>query len=82
MRRERKEKGEEKLTCSAIANQESLSILEVEMRKLEAVTKEIVDELGYLQRREMRMRDTNGESFFVLLHSSSFQAPSPFTYHL
>ncbi len=45
---------------SAIANQESLSILEVEMRKLEAVVKEIVDELRYLQRREMRMRDTNG----------------------
>ena len=52
-----------KLTGSAIANQESLSILEVEMRKLEAVTKEIVDELGYLQRREMRMRDTNGQSY-------------------
>ena len=31
------------------------------MRKLEAVAKEIVDELGYLQKREMRMRDTNGE---------------------
>jgi len=46
---------------SAIANQESLSLLEVEMRKLEAVVKEIVDEMGYLQRREMRMRDTNGE---------------------
>ena len=46
---------------SAIANQESLSILEVEMRKLEAVVKEIVGELGYLQRREMRMRDTNGK---------------------
>ena len=30
------------------------------MRKLEAVAKEIVDEMGYLQRREMRMRDTNG----------------------
>jgi len=60
-------KGEEKRKAdiSAIANQESLSILEVEMRKLEAVTKEIVDELGYLQRREMRMRDTNGESFFL-----------------
>jgi len=63
---QRKEKREGKLIYSAIANQESLSILEVEMRKLEAVTKEIVDELGYLQRREMRMRDTNGGSFFVL----------------
>ena len=54
--------GTQDLTCSAIANQESLSVLEVEMRKLEAVVKEIVDELGYLQRREIRMRDTNGEA--------------------
>jgi hypothetical protein len=30
------------------------------MRKLEGVVKEIVDELAYLQRREQRMRDTNG----------------------
>jgi hypothetical protein len=37
------------------------------MRKLEAVTKEIVDELGYLQRREMRMRDTNGQSYFLVV---------------
>lgn len=45
---------------SAIANQESLSTLEVEMRKLEGVVKEVVDEMAYLQRREARMRDTNG----------------------
>jgi hypothetical protein len=45
---------------SAIANQESLSILEVEMRKLEGVVKEITDEMDYLKRREERMRDTNG----------------------
>jgi len=70
----RKEKREGKLICSAIANQESLSILEVEMRKLEAVTKEIVDELGYLQRREMRMRDTNGGCLSAL--SLLFQLPS------
>jgi hypothetical protein len=60
-----------RLTSSAIANQESLSILEVEMRKLEAVTKEIVDELGYLQRREMRMRDTNGQSYPSLTRAES-----------
>jgi hypothetical protein len=30
------------------------------MRKLEGVVKEIVDELGYLQKRESKMRDTNG----------------------
>ena len=52
------------LTVSAIANQESLSILEVEMRKLEAMTREVVDELAYLQRREARMRDTNGKPRF------------------
>jgi uncharacterized protein YsxB (DUF464 family) len=76
MRRQREEKREKKLICSAIANQESLSILEVEMRKLEAVTKEIVDELGYLQRREMRMRDTNGESLYLVFFASCiFQMP-------
>lgn len=46
---------------SAIANQESLSILEVEMRKLEGVVKEITDEMDYLKKREERMRDTNGK---------------------
>ena len=44
---------------SAIANQESLSVLETEMRKLEGVVKEIVDELGYLKTREERFTDTN-----------------------
>jgi hypothetical protein len=70
MEEAKREKRRRKADISAIANQESLSILEVEMRKLEAVTKEIVDELGYLQRREMRMRDTNGEylSCFPLPH--------------
>lgn len=32
------------------------------MRKLEGVVKEIVDALGYLQKRESKMQDTNGES--------------------
>lgn len=40
------------------------------MRKLEAVTREIVDELGYLQRREMKMRDTNGASI-SMTHTQS-----------
>ncbi|KAL7416678.1 emp24/gp25L/p24 family/GOLD-domain-containing protein [Mrakia frigida] len=51
--------GADAVDYNAIANQESLSTLEVEMRKLEGVVKEIVDELAYLQRREARMRDTN-----------------------
>lgn len=58
---------------SAIANQESLSIMEVEMRKLEASVKEIMEEMSYLQRREMKMRDTNGAS--LPLHSASSAPP-------
>ncbi|CEQ39137.1 SPOSA6832_00649, partial [Sporobolomyces salmonicolor] len=52
--------GADAVDYNAIAKQESLSGLEVEMRKLEGVVKEIVEELNYLKRREARMRDTNG----------------------
>ncbi|KAG7571192.1 hypothetical protein FFLO_00865 [Filobasidium floriforme] len=51
--------GSDAVDYNAIANQESLSILEVEMLKLEGVVKEISDEMDYLKRREERMRDTN-----------------------
>ena len=44
---------------SAIANQESLSALETEMRKLEGLVKEVVDEMGYLKTREQKFTDTN-----------------------
>jgi hypothetical protein len=47
---------------SAIANQESLSGLETEMRKLEGIVKEIVDEMDYLKKREERFQTTNGKS--------------------
>lgn len=56
--------GADAVDYNAIAKQESLSGLEVEMRKLEGIVKEIVDELNYLKRREVRMRDTNGELLF------------------
>ena len=46
---------------SAIANQDGLSALEVEMRKLEGVVGEIVEELGYLREREERFAGTNSE---------------------
>lgn len=54
---------------SAIANQESLSSLEVEMRKLEGIIKEVVDEMGFLKTREERFADTNGQ-----LASSSYSS--------
>ncbi|KAK4700380.1 hypothetical protein P7C70_g5869, partial [Phenoliferia sp. Uapishka_3] len=58
--------GADAVDYNAIAKQESLSGLEVEMRKLEGVVKEIVDELNYLKRREARMRDTNAIFFRML----------------
>ena len=51
------------LPISAIANQESLSGLETEMRKLEGIVKEIVDEMDYLKTREERFQSTNSASF-------------------
>ncbi|PLW53308.1 hypothetical protein PCANC_06206, partial [Puccinia coronata f. sp. avenae] len=51
--------GAEAVDYSAIAKAESLSGLEVEMRKLEGIVQEIVEELNYLKRREAKMRDTN-----------------------
>lgn len=45
---------------SAIAAQESLSGLETEMRKLEGLVKEVVDEMDYLKKREERFSSTNG----------------------
>ena len=50
------------ISSSAIANQESLSGIETEMRKLEGLVKEIVDELDYLKKREERFANTNGTS--------------------
>ncbi|CAL1699111.1 unnamed protein product [Somion occarium] len=51
--------GADAVDYNAIANQESLSGLETEMRKLEGVVKEIVDELDYLKSREERFQATN-----------------------
>jgi len=51
--------GADAVDYNAIANQESLSALETEMRKLEGIVKEIVDEMDYLKRREERFQTTN-----------------------
>lgn len=52
--------GAEAADIKKIANAEKLSPLELELRKLETVVKEIVDEMNYLKNREARLRDTNG----------------------
>ena len=51
--------GADAVDYNAIANQESLSGLETEMRKLEAVAQEILDGMSYLKKREEKMRGTN-----------------------
>ncbi|KAK2461161.1 hypothetical protein APHAL10511_006688 [Amanita phalloides] len=51
--------GADAIDYNAIANQESLSSLETEMRKLEGIVKEISEEMTYLKRREEKFTDTN-----------------------
>ncbi|KAI0002150.1 emp24/gp25L/p24 family/GOLD-domain-containing protein [Russula compacta] len=51
--------GADAVDYNAIANQESLSGLETEMRKLEGIVREIVDEMDFLKRREERFQNTN-----------------------
>jgi hypothetical protein len=60
---------------SAIANQESLSGLETEMRKLEGLVKEVVDEMNYLKKREERFTNTNCASPQAYLFSTDFLIP-------
>ncbi|RXW15209.1 hypothetical protein EST38_g10641 [Candolleomyces aberdarensis] len=51
--------GADAVDYNAIANQESLSGLETEMRKIEGQLKEIIDEMNYLKNREERFTQTN-----------------------
>lgn len=54
--------GGEAIDYNAIANQESLSGMETELRKLSAIADEILDELEYLKLRETRMFTTNSST--------------------
>ncbi|KAI7880638.1 hypothetical protein K492DRAFT_177713 [Lichtheimia hyalospora FSU 10163] len=51
--------GAEAVDFDKIAKTEKLGPLELELRKLETIVKEVVGEMNYLKRREARMRDTN-----------------------
>ncbi|WFD30472.1 vesicle coat component [Malassezia sp. CBS 17886] len=51
--------GGEAIDYSAIANQESLSGMETELRKLATISDEILDEMEYLKQREMRLSATH-----------------------
>ena len=51
--------GSEARDWNMISANEKLRPIEVELRKIEELTDEIVDELAYLKTREERLRDTN-----------------------
>ena len=50
------------MLCCAVqlAKAEKLKPLEVELRRLEDLSKSIVDDFAYMRAREEEMRDTNG----------------------
>jgi len=54
--------GADAIDYNAIASQDGLSAMEVEMKKLEGIVKEIVDELGYLKERETKFQLTNAST--------------------
>ena len=45
-----------------LAQAEKLKPLEVELRRLEDLSKSIVDDFAYMRAREEEMRDTNGKA--------------------
>ncbi|KAM3160529.1 Endoplasmic reticulum vesicle protein 25 [Lachancea thermotolerans] len=53
------ETGSQARDWNKIQSSEKLKPVEVELRRIEELTDEIVDELGYLKAREERLRDTN-----------------------
>ncbi|KAI8053972.1 emp24/gp25L/p24 family/GOLD-domain-containing protein [Syncephalis plumigaleata] len=51
--------GADAIDYDTIAKREKLKPMEVELRRLEKMVEEIVDDIEYLKRREAKMRDTN-----------------------
>lgn len=58
--------GAEAVDYNQLVKSEQLKPMEAELRKLEQVAQEIVDEMEYLRKREARMRDTNGSFYFLI----------------
>lgn len=63
--------GAEAADYQKVVNAENLNPLEAELRKLETVVKEIVDEMNYLKAREAKLRDTNGNYSHLTINQDS-----------
>lgn len=57
--------GSETIDYAKLAEAEKLKPMELELRKLEDMVKDIVDNMEHLQDREEKMRNTNGTSFLL-----------------
>lgn len=51
-----------------LAKAEKLKPLEVELRRLEDLSKSIVDDFEYMKAREKMMRDTNGRQTLLVVN--------------
>jgi hypothetical protein len=61
--------GADAIDYDTIAKREKLKPMEIELRRLEKMVDEIVDDIEYLKRREAKMRDTNGTLITQLLYT-------------
>jgi len=58
--------GAETIDYVKLAEKEKLKPMEVELRKLEDMVKEILENMEHLQAREETMRNTNGKARHIL----------------
>lgn len=55
--------GSETTDYEALAKVEKLKPVEMELRKLEDMVKDIIENMEHLQGREVKMRNTNGKCY-------------------
>lgn len=48
-----------------LAEKEKLKPMELELRKLEDLVKDVIEDMEHLQRREEKMRNTNGNDIWI-----------------
>lgn len=57
--------GSETIDYLKLAEKEKLKPMELELRKLEDLVKDVIEDMEHLQRREEKMRNTNGNDIWI-----------------
>lgn len=57
--------GSETIDYLKLAEKEKLKPMELELRKLEDLVKDVIEDMEHLQRREEKMRNTNGNDMWI-----------------